>query len=105
MGGRKVVSVDVRIIAATNKDLTTLVAEGKFREDLYYRLNVVPISIPSLRERRDDIPILVKSFAARYNKKYGTYKNLTAELVAYLVEQPWKGNVRELENLISYNFV
>ena len=101
VGGREVTSVDVRLIAASNKDLAALAAAGKFREDLYYRLNVVPIRLPALRERREDIPLLIRYFTDRFNRKYQTYKELSRDLVNELVARPWKGNVRELENLIE----
>jgi transcriptional regulator with PAS, ATPase and Fis domain len=101
VGGREVTSVDVRLIAASNKDLAALAAAGKFREDLYYRLNVVPIRLPALRERREDIPLLIRYFTDRFNRKYQTYKELSRDLVNDLVARPWKGNVRELENLIE----
>jgi transcriptional regulator with PAS, ATPase and Fis domain len=101
VGGREVTSVDVRLIAASNKDLAALAAAGKFREDLYYRLNVVPIRLPALRERREDIPLLIRYFTDRFNRKYQTYKEIASELVNELVTRPWKGNVRELENLVE----
>jgi transcriptional regulator with PAS, ATPase and Fis domain len=78
-----------------------LATAGKFREDLYYRLNVVPIRLPALRERREDIPLLIRYFTDRFNRKYQTYKELSRELVNDLVVRPWKGNVRELENLVE----
>ncbi|HXV21807.1 MAG TPA: sigma 54-interacting transcriptional regulator [Desulfuromonadales bacterium] len=101
VGGREVTAVDVRLIAASNKDLAALATAGKFREDLYYRLNVVPIRLPALRERREDIPLLIRYFTDRFNRKYQTYKELSRELVNDLVARPWKGNVRELENLVE----
>jgi len=101
VGGREVTAVDVRLIAASNKNLADLAAAGKFREDLYYRLNVVPIRLPALRERREDIPLLIRYFSDRFNRKYQTYKKLSPDLVSDLVARLWKGNVRELENLIE----
>jgi transcriptional regulator with PAS, ATPase and Fis domain len=101
VGGREVTAVDVRLIAASNRDLAALVATGRFREDLYYRLNVVPIRLPALRERREDIPLLIRYFTDHFNRKYQTYKELSRELVSNLVDRPWKGNVRELENLVE----
>jgi PAS domain S-box-containing protein/TyrR family helix-turn-helix protein len=101
IGGRKAQTVDVRIIAATNKDLPTLVAERRFREDLFYRLNVVPIHIPPLRERRDEIPALIRYFVDKFNRKHNCYKNFSPELVAQLVSRPWPGNIRELENAVE----
>lgn len=105
VGGRKVNKVDVRLIAATNKDLAALVAEGKFREDLYYRLNVVPISIPPLRERREDIPALVQYFTEKYNRKYNSYKKFSETLINRMVAMTWKGNIRELENTVERSIV
>ena len=94
--------VDVRVLAATHRDLDTLVAEGKFREDLLYRLAVVPIQMPSLRERADDIPVLVDYFVGRFAKKVGkkfrTIDRRTAEL---LEAYPWPGNIRELQNVVE----
>ncbi|PLX89639.1 MAG: Fis family transcriptional regulator [Desulfuromonas sp.] len=101
VGGRKVHKVDVRIMAATNKDIAALVAAGKFREDLYYRLNVVPISIPPLRERREDIPALIRYFTDKYNRKYNSYKKLSESLINQMVGMAWKGNIRELENSVE----
>jgi len=95
-----VIDVDTRVIAATNRDLDQAMAHGEFREDLYYRLNVVEIRIPPLRERKDEIPILASGFLARFNEQYGRNKQLSAEMLARLVEYPWSGNVRELENAI-----
>jgi len=92
--------VDVRVIAATNANLEELVAHGKFREDLYYRLMVVPVKTPSLRERREDIPALAKYFVDRYNIRYGLNFALTDDLLKTLEEREWPGNVRELENVI-----
>jgi len=100
VGGYGVIDVDTRVIAATNRDLDQAMAHGEFREDLYYRLNVVEIRIPPLRERKDEIPILASGFLARFNEQYGRNKQLSAEMLARLVEYPWSGNVRELENAI-----
>jgi PAS domain S-box-containing protein len=101
VGGIKPIKVDVRIIAASNKDLKELVKEGKFRQDLYYRLNVVPVTIPPLRERIRDIPILAYHFLNMYNEKYGRSKKLTNEVMEIFMKYPWPGNVRELENVIE----
>jgi len=101
VGGIKPIKVDVRIIAASNKDLKELVKEGKFRQDLYYRLNVVPVTIPPLRERVQDIPILAYHFLNMYNEKYGHSKQLTNEVMEIFRKYPWPGNVRELENVIE----
>jgi two-component system response regulator HydG len=95
------VQVDVRVIAATNQDLRRAVAEKRFREDLFYRLAVVPIRIPPLRERREDVPLLAAHFLHRFVKRTGSQKTLAPEAVARLVEHDWPGNVRELENMIE----
>jgi len=102
VGGVKPVPVDVRIVAATHRDLEQLVAEGKFREDLYYRLSVIPINIPALRERKDDIILLLDSFTRVFNrgKRFGL-NGFTEEALTALVNYPWPGNVRELENLVQ----
>jgi Nif-specific regulatory protein len=101
LGSEKVVKVDVRIIAATNKDLMRLVSEGKFREDLFYRLSVIPIHIPPLRERKDDIPLLVEHFLDLYNSKYGKNLKISPDAMEVLIEYDWPGNIRELENTIE----
>ncbi len=95
------VQVDVRVIAATNQDLRRAIAEKRFREDLYYRLAVVPIRIPPLRERREDIPLLAAHFVERFAQRTGTARTLAPAAVARLLEHPWPGNVRELENVIE----
>ena len=99
--GSKPISVDVRIIAATNRDLWEMTEEGTFRQDLYYRLNVINIEVPPLRQRRDDIIPLVMHMLERFNQKYGKHKEIPIELGKVLRELPWRGNVRELENLIE----
>lgn len=101
VGGRSPLHVDVRLIAATNRDLAALVATGGFREDLYYRLNVVPLHLPPLRERREDIPLLINYFADQYNRKYQSYKRLGEQLIQKMSMLPWKGNIRELENVVE----
>ncbi len=101
IGGRGEKSVDVRIIAATNRDLAAQVALGRFREDLYYRLNVVPVQIPPLRERREDIPLLIRYFTDHYNRRYNSYKRFADKLIEEMTSMPWKGNIRELENVIE----
>ena len=101
IGGSKPISVDVRIIAATNRDLWEMTEEGTFRQDLYYRLNVINIEVPPLRQRRDDIIPLVMHMLERFNQKYGKHKEIPIELGQVLRELPWRGNVRELENLIE----
>jgi PAS domain S-box-containing protein len=100
-GGGKPVRLNVRVIASTNRDLTMLVREGKFREDLFYRLNVVPIRIPPLRERRDDIALLAGNFLEAFNIKYGKNKYFDASAIKALETYSWPGNVRELKNLIE----
>ena len=101
-GGVKDIKVDVRVIAATNKNLHKLIIDGKFREDLYYRLNVIPIELPSLRERKEDIPLLVSHFINKYNSinKKGI-KGIRPETMEKLERYVWRGNIRELENVIE----
>ncbi|MCK4322077.1 sigma-54-dependent Fis family transcriptional regulator [candidate division WOR-3 bacterium] len=102
LGSTKVEQVYVRIITATNKDIETLVEKGEFREDLYYRLNVIPIYIPPLRERKEDIPILAEFFIEKISKRLNIKKKeLSRESIKKFIEYDWKGNVRELENLIE----
>jgi DNA-binding NtrC family response regulator len=102
VGGSKPISVDVRIIAATNRDLTLGIKDGSFRPDLYYRLNVVTVHLPPLRERRDDLVLLIRHFAQLKAKEMGiAEKILKPEAVDALLSYPWPGNVRELENLIE----
>jgi two-component system, NtrC family, response regulator AtoC len=106
VGGNQSLTADVRLISATNKDLRQLVAEEKFREDLFYRLNVVPIHMPPLRERREDIPLLVASFlkqSAQENDK--PLRELTSEAAGRLMEYPWPGNVRELRAALDHGVV
>ncbi len=101
VGGVKTIKIDLRVVAATNKNLLDLIAEGKFREDLYYRLNVVPIDIPPLRERPEDISALISHYLHVMNNKFKTKKVISSEAVDYLVNYNWPGNVRELINLIE----
>lgn len=101
VGGTETVNLDVRIIAATNKDLKQMVKEGRFREDLYYRLNVVPIEIPPLRDRKEDILPLVNHFLTVANRKYHTNKSIYSDTIDVLESYSWPGNVRELENLME----
>jgi DNA-binding NtrC family response regulator len=102
IGGKDPVEIDVRVIATTNRDLQSLVREGDFREDLYYRLNVVRLTIPPLRERPDDIPLLVDLFCRRYEKNSGRPPvSISEEAIAKLQHHQWPGNVRELENTIQ----
>ena len=105
VGGREAQNTDIRLIAATNKDLVKLVDEGQFREDLYYRLNVVPIAIPPLRERKEDIPTLIQHFTEKCNRKYNSYKKFSESLINQMVNMPWKGNIRELENVVERSIV
>ena len=100
VGGREEVQLDVRIIAATNKDLEPEIAAGRFREDLYYRLNVVPIHMPPLRERRDDIDVLARHFLKLAANEGLPRRQLTSEAAELLSRQPWRGNVRELRNFV-----
>jgi two-component system, NtrC family, nitrogen regulation response regulator NtrX len=102
VGGTSGVRVDVRVLAATNKELTAEIRAGRFREDLYFRLNVIPISVPPLRDRADDIPLLAEHFMAGFAREYGRrMKTLDASAVAALADYPWPGNVRELRNVIE----
>lgn len=101
LGSNRTVSVDVRIVAATQKDLAKEVAQGAFRQDLYYRLKVVPITLPPLRERREDIPLLAAHFARTFARKYNRAFELSPELLACLAELSWPGNVRELLHLVE----
>jgi DNA-binding NtrC family response regulator len=96
------ISVDVRIVAATNEELSKMVDEGRFRKDLFYRLNVIPIHLPPLRERREDIPILVMHFLKRFAQKNNrNVDGLSREAMDRLANYNWPGNVRELENLVE----
>jgi two-component system response regulator HydG len=101
VGESSPVQVDVRVIAASNQDLRRAIAERRFREDLFYRLNVVPLRIPPLRERREDVPLLAAHFLQRFNQRSGEHKVLAPEAMARLQEHDWPGNVRELENVIA----
>jgi DNA-binding NtrC family response regulator len=102
VGSTKTVSVDVRVIAATNIDLEEAVENGKFREDLFYRLNVIPILVPALRERKTDIPLLLNHFIQLFNKNKGRgLQGINPEAMDCLSQYPWPGNIRELENLVE----
>ena len=106
VGGTKTIKVDVRIVAATNADLEKLVKEGKFREDLYYRLHVIQIPLPPLRQRTEDIPLLVEGFLKKFNAENGRHiARIAPEAMQCLVSYPWPGNVRELENIIERSVV
>ena len=105
-GGQKPIVVDVRVIAATNRDLQHLVAEGRFREDLFYRLNVIPIHLPPLRDRREDIPLLAEAFIERTRlKTRKPLAGLSKEALESLLKYDWPGNVRELINAMEYAFM
>jgi transcriptional regulator with GAF, ATPase, and Fis domain len=102
LGANKTFTVDVRVIAATNKNLLKEIDQKSFRDDLYYRLNVISIFVPPLRERKDDIPVLADYFLEKHCVENGiSKKKLTPDAVEFLKNLPWKGNVRELENLIA----
>ena len=102
VGGTKSIKVDVHIISATNIDLKEAMKQGKFREELYYRLNVIPVLLPSLSERKEDIPFLIDHFLQIYNREFGkNIKGFTKEALDYLVNYKWPGNVRELRNVIE----
>jgi DNA-binding NtrC family response regulator len=106
VGGTKAKKVDIRLIAATNKELEKMIKEETFREDLYYRLNIVPIYLPPLRERQEDIPILAVHFLKKYAEEMGkTIKGYTSEAMEKLMRYPWPGNVRELENVVERTVV
>ena len=102
IGGSKVIPVDVRIISATNKDLLKAIEAKEFRNDLYYRLQVIPVYLPPLRERRDDIPVLAQHFIDTYNREFGkSVKGLSPAAEKLLVDYPWPGNIRELKNVLE----
>jgi two-component system response regulator AtoC len=103
IGSTQVKKVDVRVVAATHRDLAAEVKAGRFREDLYYRLNVIDLIVPPLRERKGDVPLLAREFARKYSERYGLgyVVQLSPELVAHLEQQAWPGNVRQLENTIA----
>jgi DNA-binding NtrC family response regulator len=102
LGGNRTIKVDVRIIAATNRNLSQMVAEGKFRSDLYYRLNVFPVAVPPLRERREDIPLLTRFFIQKYARKLNrTIEEIPSATLEALSRYDWPGNIRELQNVIE----
>jgi len=106
VGGRERIHVDVRVIAATNRDLTAALADGTFRQDLFYRLNVFPLEMPPLRERREDIPMLVEYFIGGYARRAGkTFRRVSKRTLDCLQSYPWPGNVRELQNLIERSVI
>ncbi|MCX6558330.1 MAG: sigma-54 dependent transcriptional regulator [Candidatus Aminicenantes bacterium] len=102
VGGTKLIATDVRVVAATNKDLEKEMEEGRFRQDLYYRLNVIPLRVPPLRDRKEDIPLLVKRFLKDFSSKEGeAEKTITDDALAILMRHSWPGNVRELKNIVE----
>ncbi len=102
VGGKEPIRVDVRVITASNQNLADLIAQGRFREDLFYRLNVIPIEVPPLRRRREDIPLLVQHFLKAFSLESGRrLKTLTGEATAYFMNYDWPGNVRELRNMVE----
>jgi two-component system response regulator PilR (NtrC family) len=102
LGGTDEVEADIRIIAATNRDLSKMVAEGRFREDLFYRINVIPLRLPSLRERREDIPAIAEHFVTRFAQQMGKeISGISGEAMTCLKGYAWPGNVRELENAME----
>ena len=104
IGSKSNTSIDVRIVAATNKDLESMVSKGTFREDLYYRLNVIPISLPSLRERKDDIPLLINYMIKEYSIKLNKHvTGIDEDVLNLLINHRWSGNIRELQNIIEYS--
>jgi formate hydrogenlyase transcriptional activator len=106
VGGRDRIRVDVRVIAATNRDLSAEVADGTFRQDLFYRLNVFPLEMPPLRDRREDIPVLVEYFIGRYARKAGkTFRRVSKRTLDRLQSYPWPGNIRELQNVIERSVI
>jgi PAS domain S-box-containing protein len=106
VGSEESVPVDIRVIAATNRNMAELVAAGSYRQDLYYRLRVVPIPLPPLRDRRADVPLLAQHFVDRFREETGRpIEGLSPEAMTLLIDYPWPGNVRELENAIEYAFV
>jgi DNA-binding NtrC family response regulator len=106
LGGKKSIPIDVRIMAATNQDLDQLMTEGKFRKDLYYRLNVARIHLPPLRDRKEDIPLLIQHYVQDFNKKFNRQvEGINEEAMEYLFQYSWPGNIRELKNLVEGAFI
>lgn len=101
VGGNRLITVDVRVIAATHRDLEAMVRIGAFREDLYYRLNVVPVSLPPLREREGDVPLLIEHFLSRFNRENSRQVRLGRDLLTLMARYHWPGNVRELQNCVE----
>lgn len=105
VGGSRIKKVNVRIVAATNRDLRSMALDGSFREDLFYRLNVIPITVPPLRDRKEDTTLLATQFLARLNQKYSAHKRFTQAALEVFQAYPWPGNVRELRNVVERTFV
>ncbi len=101
VGGEKIIDTDVRLIASTNRDLESAMRAHQFREDLYYRLNVIEIRVPPLRERREEIPVLIENFLRRFNTQYGRSVEMPPDTVRAFMEYHWPGNIRELENAVK----
>jgi formate hydrogenlyase transcriptional activator len=102
LGSTRTIRVDVRLVAATNRDLSRMVADGQFRSDLYYRLNVFPVVLPPLRERTEDIPMLVRHFAQRFARRMSRQiESIPTEVMEALIRYPWPGNIREMQNVIE----
>jgi formate hydrogenlyase transcriptional activator len=102
LGSTRTLRVDVRLVAATNRDLAGMVADGRFRSDLYYRLNVFPVVLPPLRERREDIPMLARHFTQRFARRMGRrIQSIPSSVVNALARYPWPGNIREMQNVIE----
>jgi transcriptional regulator with PAS, ATPase and Fis domain len=106
VGGNQPIRANVRVIAATNRDLEAAIAAGTFRSDLFYRLNVFPVEIPPLRERREDIPLLVEYFIAQFARKAGkTFRGINKKTLDLLLSYPWPGNIRELQNVVERSVI
>ena len=106
MGGNRILTTDVRVIAATNRDLAAAIAAGKFRADLFYRLNVFPIEVPPLRKRKEDIPMLVEYFVKRYAEKAGKQiRTIDMNTLGLCQSYPWPGNIRELQNIVERSVI
>jgi transcriptional regulator with PAS, ATPase and Fis domain len=106
VGGRQTLKANVRVIAATNRDLEGAIAAGKFRSDLFYRLNVIPIEIPPLRDRKEDIPLLVEYFIERFARKAGKrYRGINKSTLDLLLSYSWPGNIRELQNVVERSVI
>ena len=101
VGGEAVIPVNIRLIAATNCDLSKMITEGRFRSELYYRINVIPLSMPPLRERREDIPLLIEHFRRKFCNNYKTSVMISEDALERMQSYIWPGNIRELENMIE----